>query len=221
MPGPDGLAAPAIYNAFWKQLLAHTFQDDLPEDYWPSGGDDWFEIMRRLVQQPDSAWWDDRTTPAIETRDEIFLQALAAGIGELEAALGHDPARWSWGDLHTITFHNQSLGLSGIAPLEAIFNRGPYRASGGAAAANATSWNAAVSDATAYQIVWLPSMRMIADFSDLAASLSVNTTGQSGHAYHANYADQVDLWRTIQYHPMLWTRSEIESASAYHLVLTP
>ena len=215
------LAAPAIYNVFWKHLLALTFQDDLPEDYWPSGDDNWFEIMRLLVQQPDSAWWDDRATPAIERRDDIFLQALAAGIGELEQAQGSDPARWSWGDLHTITFHNQSLGLSGIAPIEAIFNRGPYRASGGPTSPNATTWNAAASGVATYQVVWMPSMRMIADFSDLSASLSVNTTGQSGHAYHPNYADQVDLWRTIQYHPMLWERSEVESAAAHHLVLTP
>jgi penicillin amidase len=63
-----------------------------------------------------------------------------------------------WGDLHTVTFHNQSLGTSGVAPIEAIFNRGPYRASGGGSIVNATSWNSAETDSsTAYQVTWLPS----------------------------------------------------------------
>jgi hypothetical protein len=30
-----------------------------------------------------------------------------------------------------------------------------------------------------------------------------------------------DLWRTIQYRPMLWTRAAVESAAESHLTLTP
>ena len=61
------LAAPALYNAFWRATLARTFHDQLPEDYWPDGGDAWFEIMRRIVQDPNSGWWDDITTSPVET----------------------------------------------------------------------------------------------------------------------------------------------------------
>ena len=216
------LAAPALYNAFWRAVLARTFHDDLPEDYWPSGDDVWFEVMRRLVQQPDSPWWDDQATAQVETRVEIFNLAFADAVSELEEVLGRDPADWRWGDLHTTIFHHQTLGMSGVAPIEAIFNRGPYPTSGGGPIVNATSWNAADPDPlTAYQIVWLPSMRMIVDLSSLADSLSLNTTGQSGHAYHPHYVDQVDLWRNIQYHPMLWERTQVEAAAESHLRLTP
>jgi penicillin amidase len=62
---------------------------------------------------------------------------------------------------------------------------------------------------------------MIVDLSNLPVSVSLNTTGQSGHAFHHNYDDQVDLWRTIQYHPMLWDQSQVESAAKDHLVLSP
>ena len=216
------LAAPAVYNAFWRAVLARTFHDELPSDYWPDGGDAWFEIMRRLVQTPNSGWWDDITTSAVETRDDILNLSFSDAVAEVEQILGKDSSRWTWGDLHTVTFHNQSLGTSGVGPIEAIFNRGPYRTSGGGSIVNATSWNAAETDPVkAYQVAWLPSERMIVDLSNLPASVSLNTTGESGHAFNPHYDDQIDLWRTIQYHPMLWDQAQVENAAKDHLVLTP
>jgi penicillin amidase len=216
------LAAPAVYNVFWRAVLTRTFHDELPEDYWPNGGDRWFEVMRNITQTPDSSWWDDKTTPAIEKRDDILSLAFADAVAELDQLLGNNPSRWTWGDIHTTIFHNQTLGTSGIGPIEAIFNRGPYRTSGGNSIVNATSWNAAETDSkTAYQTVWLPSERMVVDMSNLSASLSVITTGESGHAFNRNYDDQIDLWRTIQYHPMLWAEQQVVEAAKDHLVLAP
>jgi penicillin amidase len=216
------LAAPAVYNAFWRAALARTFHDELPQDYWPDGSDAWFEIMRQLVQKLDNSWWDDKTTSAVERRDDILSLAFTDAVTELEQLLGKNSSRWTWGDLHTVTFHNQTLGTSGIAPIEAIFNRGPYRTSGGGSIVNATTWYAADTDPVkAYQVAWLPSMRMTVDMSNLPVSVSLNTTGQSGHAFNPNYDDQIDLWRTIQYHPMLWDQQQVEDAAKAHLVLTP
>ncbi|MGE5123029.1 MAG: penicillin acylase family protein, partial [Acidobacteriaceae bacterium] len=215
-------AAPALYNAFWRALLTRTFHDNLPKDYWPDGGDRWFEVMSRLVQNPDSAWWDDLGTAAKENRDVILTLAFSDAVAELKSSLGADPAKWTWGALHTLTFHNQSLGTSGIGLIESIFNRGPFQTAGGNSLVNNTAWDASESDAKkAYQVVTLPSERLIVDMSDLPASQSVITTGESGHTYHANYADQAELWRTIQYHPMLWGRQLVESTAKQHLVLTP
>jgi penicillin amidase len=215
-------AASAVYNTFWRAVLARTFRDELPEDYWPDGDSAWFEILRQLVQTPESEWWDDQNTPETETMDDTLTLAFSDGVAELEQLLGTNASRWTWGDLHTVIFHNQSLGTSGIAPIEAIFNRGPYRTSGGSSIVNATSSNAAETDPVkAYQVSWLPSERMIVDLSNLSASLSLNTTGQSGHAFHANYDDQIDLWRTIQYHPMLWDEKQVGEAAEEHLVLMP
>jgi penicillin amidase len=211
------LAAPALYNVFWRAVLARTFHDELPRDYWPDGGDAWFEIMRHLVQTPDSSWWDDKNTSTIEKRDDILSLAFSDAVTELEQILGKDSSRWMWGDLHTVTFHNQSLGTSGVGPIEAIFNRGPYRTSGGNSIVNATSWDATITDTVkTYQVSWLPSERMIVDLSNLPVSLSVNTTGESGHAFNSHYDDQVDLWRNI-----LWDQQQVEAAAKAHLALTP
>jgi penicillin G amidase len=209
--------AAALYQAVWKNILALTFHDDLPEDLWPDGGSRWWAVLQNISSQPESPWWDDRATPEIETRDMILRKAFSAGLAELEGLQGQDPARWNWGKLHTITFRNQTLGKSGVAPLEALFNRGPFPTAGGEAIVNATGWDAA----KGFQVDWLPSMRMIVDLSDLSQSQTIHTTGQSGHAFSPHYTDMVDLWRTIQYHPMRWDPADVQSSAEAHLRLTP
>jgi penicillin amidase len=210
----------AIFAAFWRHLLANTFHDDLPEDHYPNGGSRWIEVVRQLVEQPDSPWWDDRTIPEqVEGRDDIFTRSFTDAVDELKTTLGGDPLKWTWGDLHTLTLRNATLGESGVGLIEAIFNRGPFRTAGGESIVNATGWEPIAENP--YEVNWLPSMRMLVDLGNLGNSLLIHTTGQSGHAYHPHYADMTDLWRNIQYHPMLWGREQVEAGAEGHLRLTP
>jgi penicillin G amidase len=210
-------APAALFASFWKHLLAVTFHDELPKDEPPSGGSRWFRVLEILIEQPQDPWWDDQETPAFETRDQMLTLAFQAAVAELDSTLGNNPLDWTWGDLHQVTFQNASLGESGIAPIEALFNRGGFRTSGGPSIVNATGWDASES----YQVVSLPSMRMIVDLGNLSASLSMHTTGQSGHAYHPNYIDMADHWRKIEYHPMLWDNDQVVTAAQSHLKLVP
>ena len=131
---------------------------------------------------------------------------------------GKDPAKWpAWGELHGATLRNQPLGESGISPIEALFNRGPFATGGGESIVNATGWD--VGDS--FEVNWLPSMRMIVDLGNLSNSLTVHTTGQSGHAFDPHYIDMADLWRNIQYYPMLWNEQAITSNAEAHLRLLP
>jgi penicillin amidase len=217
--GQQGMDSPqaALFEAFWKHLMSDTFGPKLPKDMQPDGGGRWWEVVRNLVQQPDSFWWDDPKTAEKETSDAALRNAFAAGLKELQSLQGSDPAQWNWGKIHTLTFQNKTLGKSGVAPIEALFNRGPYPTAGGKSIVNATGWDTSVG----FEVDWLPSMRMIVDMSDLTKSLSVHTTGQSGHAFAPHYTDMIDMWRTIQYHPMRWDAQDIEKNSEGHLHLLP
>jgi penicillin amidase len=174
-------------------------------------------VIAGLVGQPDSPIWDDSHTPVIETRDDILLLAMADAVTEIKEQLGDDPAKWSWGALHTATFENETLGASGITPIEAIFNRGPFPTAGGDSIVNATGWDAE----QGYAVDWIPSQRMIVDLSDLGNSVSIHSTGQSGHAYHPHYIDMADMWRLIEYHPMRWTAAQVEADIEGTLTLMP
>jgi penicillin G amidase len=209
-------APAALFNAIWRHTLLLTFADELPEE-WIPGDDLGVFLLDRLLSLPGSAWWDDSRTGVAETRDAILVAAVQDALAEIEDRLGEDPARWRWGDLHTATFENETLGQSGIGPIEALFNRGPFPTAGGSAIVNATGWDAA----EGYAVDWAPSERVIMDPLDWDASQWVHTTGQSGHAFHPHYIDMADAWRTIQYAPMLWTRAAVERAAAAKLTLVP
>ncbi len=209
-------SAAAIFENFWRHLLIDTFDDDLPQRYWPDGGARWDEVMRHLPA--NSPWWDDKTTPGVtETRADILKKALVEAVKELDARYGQDPAKWRWGEEHAATFRNQTLGESGVGLIEGLFNRGPYATGGGDAIVDATGWSVI----NGYEVNWLPSMRMIVDLSNLNQSVTVHTTGESGHAYSPHYADMAPLWANLQYYPMWWDQASATGDAEGHLTLTP
>lgn len=200
----------AIFEVFWKHLLADTFHDELPEAYFPTGGDRHMAAVRDLVEQPNHSWWDDKKTAEIERRDDIFAKAFRESIAELEGTFGKDINKWNWKTLHRITFRNQSLGKSDIAPIESLFNRGSFPTSGNGETVNANRWKANKS----YEVTDIPSMRVIFDLSNLDNTIAVNSTGQSGHAYHQHYDDEIPLWLKVEYH-------ELNERSQAKLLLKP
>ncbi|MET7328723.1 penicillin acylase family protein [Nonomuraea sp. NPDC005650] len=208
----------AYFNAVWRQVLMLTFDDDLPEAARPAGGDRWYEVVRRLLDTPDDPFWDDVTTKNIkETRDDILRQALASAYQELSDRLGPEVKSWRWGDLHQLELVNGSLGTSGIAPVEALFNRGPLAVAGSKDAVNATGWNVQ----KGYAISAVPSMRMVVDLSDTDKSQWINLTGASGHAFHDNYWDQAEIWAKGDLLPMYAKPESIKKAAVHTLKLTP
>jgi penicillin amidase len=173
--------------------------------------------MRKLLDDPRSAWWDDRSTAKVETRDDILGYALADGYTLLHNRLGKDPSTWTWGGIHTLALRNATFGNSGIGPIEWLFNPDIEGVSGGDAIVNATGWDAA----DGYEVDAVPSMRMIVDLSNLDESRWIQLTGNSGHAFHPNYDDQFELWRGGQNLPMRWNLDTIKSEATDTLTLAP
>ena len=95
-----------------------------------NAGDQYWEVVRTLWRRPNDPWWDDVATPQKEDRDQTVTAALQAAAGQLENDQGSDPTAWNWGEAHTVSAVNQTLGKSGIAPIERIFNRGPLPVGG-------------------------------------------------------------------------------------------
>ncbi|HEX2291374.1 MAG TPA: penicillin acylase family protein, partial [Pseudonocardiaceae bacterium] len=140
-----------------------------PDQAQPDGGDRWFEVVRKLMDQPDSDWWKTPkagTRPAAVNRDQLFRRALIDARWELTAKLGKDIDTWTWGRLHRLFLKNQTLGTEGPGFVQYALNRGPWELSGGEATVNATGWNAA----GGYGVVWVPSMRMVVNLGDLDKS---------------------------------------------------
>ena len=142
----------------------------------------------------------------MESSSDILRSATIEAHTEVTELLG-DPGGWRWGDLHVTSFENQTLGQSGIGPIEALFNRSaPRDVGGGAAIVNATSWAATLG----YETLATPSMRFVVDMADPGAALAIHAPGQSGHAFHANYADLIDDWADGEMRPLPFTPGDLE-----------
>ncbi|MEO3976167.1 penicillin acylase family protein [Streptomyces sp. CAU 1734] len=186
----------------------------------PDGGDRWFEVVRKIVEDEDNAWWRsprNRNDQATDTRDELFERAMKDARWELTAELGKDISSWSWGRLHQLNLTNQTLGKEGPGPLRYLLNRGPWNLGGGEAAVNATGWNAAAG----YDVVWVPSMRMVVNVGEWDKSNWINLTGASGHAYSAHYTDQTDKWANGELLDWSFTEKAVETNTVDTLTLKP
>ncbi|MFK3677243.1 penicillin acylase family protein [Microbacterium sp. NPDC090218] len=207
--------AAAYANVLWSNLVQNIFaerEQPLPSD----GQGRLFTVVADMLEDPSDPLWRNHEIDVDSMESMLSLSAEEA-YDELSALQGEDVSRWNWGDLHAITLTSDTLGSSGIAPIEALFNRGPYPVSGGASVVNATGWELGVSYAT----TTVPSMRMVIDLSDFDASTWNHLTGSSGHAFHEHYTDQTADWAAGIQTPWASSPKAVKAATVDTLVLTP
>ena len=217
--GTDSAAA-AYFAAVWKTLLRLTFWDEMPHGYEPDGGARWLEVVKTLLDQPDSPWWDDRTTVGVvEGRDEILTRALVSARRELTVKLGKNASEWRWGALHSAAPQHPVLGGPSLPALvRRLVNPSPIGVAGGSALVDATSWDAS---AGSFTVTSAPSMRMVVDLGNLDGSTWVTLTGTSGHPASVHYTDQFDAWANGRTFPWPFTPAAVATEERDRLTLRP
>jgi penicillin amidase len=219
---------------FEYRLHRNIWDDDLgplARDY--VGSPYAWRVVESLIDEPTSAWWDDVTTPPLDTQAEIVHRSLDEAGRLLSAALGA-PSSWTWGRLHTATFAEGTLGSSGIGPLEWYFNDGPHAVPGAAGAINNTYYRFSrayadpldpgvepVDADRVFEVTNLPSYRLVIDMSDLDGARIVTTTGQSGNPFDRHYNDLIGPWKNGASVPLPFTTEAVDAAAAQSLVLRP
>ena len=215
-PAPS--AAAAYFNAVWRQLLLQTFGDELPDAVPIDGRERWFEVVRSIIDEPDSHWWDDVDTDGVrETRDDVLRQAMRDARDELTRLQSRRATRWTWGHQHTLQLDEPFVGDSDLGLVRRLVNRGGWRVGGSGVAVNATGWDAR----EGFEVTTAPSMRMVVSLADLDDSTWVNLTGASGHPFNAHYTDQTGLWAAGRTLPWAFTQKAVEDAAEDVLVLRP
>jgi penicillin amidase len=225
----------AAYMAWEYRVLRALFDDELgplARDY--VGSTSSWVALERALGDGDDPWWDDTTTSDVhETADEVVASAMDRAGAEMRAAFG-DPAGWTWGRMHTVTFREATLGSSGIAPLEWYFNSGPTAVDGADGAVDASYYRLRrgypdpedpdfrpVGMDGLFTVTNLPSYRLVMDMSDLDGARIVITTGQSGQPFDRHYADQIGPWINGTTLPLPFTPAAIEVATVATLTLEP
>jgi penicillin amidase len=172
-----------------------------------------------------STLWDDRTTEAVETRDEILLRALTDGLTFLEGRFSSpDQTNWLWGRIHQMRmdhFFNQG-GISS-------FNLGPFAAPGGRFTVNPADYSL---NANTFVFAGGPSMRsvVVLDPAGIRAvnSLPGGSNGNPGSITDFNrinaakhYGDHVPGWLNGETFELHVSRAAVAEATRRHLRFVP
>ncbi|UJP09483.1 penicillin acylase family protein [Microbacterium sp. KUDC0406] len=208
-------AAAAYANVLWSNLVQDIFAER--EKPLPiTGQGRLFTVVGAMLENPDDPLWTNGKL-GVDGMDEMLAHAAEQAYTELAGLQGESITRWNWGSLHALTLRSATLGKSGIAPIEMLFNRGPYTVSGGASVVNATGWMLGESYAT----TTVPSMRMVVDLEEFDRSSWIHLTGASGHAFNEHYTDQTEDWAAGRQDHWVFSRKAVAKAAVDTLVLTP
>jgi penicillin amidase len=215
-----GSAGASVYEVWYWLLLDETLGDELGPDVlteYRTVGLSQAPAIVELMKHPDDPLFDNRWTPAVEHRDDVVRRSLTRAVVWLTDRYGDDPAKWTYGRVHSMTFVHAPLGQSGIAPLERLFNSKTVPARG-----NAFTVDAATPDYTKpFAVVFGTAQRMIVDLSDLEASTWVNSTGQNGQLWNRHREDQIPKWEAVEDYPMHFSEAAVRAHPEDRLTLVP
>jgi penicillin amidase len=130
-----------------------------------------------LLRDSMSIWWDDRKTPAVETRDELIAQVMKSALDSTIAQHGAATSDgWRWDKVR----HANILHLTRLP----AFSRLDIPVQGG----NATLWPSTGDGHHG------PSWRMVVEMSTPRKAWAIYPGGQSGNPLSAHYDDRIDKW---------------------------
>lgn len=214
--------AAAVYAVFRNELVRASHAEALGESLpallgvgpHPVVGPVWsaYFLQTSRVLARVSAWAESASADHGAHVEDDVQRAFRSSVRFLRRRLGRDPTGWQWGRLHPLAFQHP---LSSRKPLGLLFDVPSFPWGGdletvraGGHAAGALHGGGPVS---AY--------RFIADCSDWDATLSCIPGGQSGQRGSPHYADQVDAWRKVAYHPLAFSKPAVSRVARHTLVL--
>jgi penicillin amidase len=149
-------------------------------------------VQALFLGRMPQAWFDDVSTPQVEDRHAILQRALAAAWEHATARFGADPQGWDLAQLQSITLDHP---LGSLPVLGKRLSRGPFplAGSGTTVAAAFAGWRGQAPHER-LDVLEGPSMRLLQDAADPAATLSILPGGQSAHPFDDHYDDQLPLY---------------------------
>lgn len=224
----ENSTAASIFDAFFINFTRNTLKDDLGDAAYQNFVIHELIPVRTLAElvQDSSAFFDDISTPEIESREDIVLKSMQDAIFFLSDSLGTEPFEWRWEQLHTITFKPPLFSQAAEDPsspsalkliVDNVLSKGPYPVKGHGMSIN----NGQYSWDKPFEMVLGPSVRRVVDFSDLGKTKSVLPTGQSGNPLSSHFGDQTELWLNAQYRTFYQDSSFFKQADFRTMRLVP
>ncbi len=174
--------APLVVAAWQREFLPLAFSSRLGMQFSEWAGNRPVVILE-LLRGPDSACEGGSCS-------DLAVRAFTAAAEWLNSELGPDRSRWQWSDLHYVEQEHAVLGSSPLASLANL----RIANGGGAYTVNAARYDLMGSEHPFRQTEG-PGYRAVMDLGDPAASVFMQSTGQSGNLLSAHYRDLQEDWR--------------------------
>ncbi len=206
-----------IYTRFRIALMRLAMQDELGKSLYKN-----FQFgflmdrsIWKILDNPDSPWWDNINTSRRETREELIATAWRETIQFLKKRFGENTADWAW-EFDVKMVHEHPLGK--VSPLDKLFNVGPLPSEAGIEAINNLKF---VLNGDDLKVMMGPSTRRVIDFSDPNKSWGILPTGQSGIVSDEHYDDQALDYALGKFRRHYTTPQAVQENLASELVFTP
>lgn len=205
-------AAAAVYEMYSRRLFTAVREASIPAAARTSIPNSFVSTKRMIdwLYAPDGRFGADPT----KGRDTLVVAAFEAGVADITARFGPDPAAWKWGDEklhHALIKHPLSDVVN--AETRKKLEVGPFPRGGDGTTVSATGGQD--------NQVAGGSLKIVADPENWDNSVGLNTPGQSGNPDDPHYRDLFELWARGRYFPVAYSRSKVESVAEKTTTLAP
>ena len=205
----DGRATVESVRMTFLEFTRRTLLYNLLRAHLGENVDSYYEWMRggvflEWVLSERPARW---LPAAFHNYDDLLISSAEVAVHHIADAAGVDVSeRWQWGAFNQLRM-NHPLGRDRI--LHRLLSIGPVPISG------------SIYSVKQIARTYGPSMRFVADLSNLDNSLMNVTLGESGQFLSPNYKDQFDTWYNGRGIPSRFTDAAEKPTEIHHLRLLP
>jgi penicillin amidase len=144
-------------------------------------------------------------------------KALASALDEVELSSGKDPARWSWGRTHRLSYgHPLAAGLPPLLARRLLFR--PVELPGEWHTLDVAGFRL---DGEDDAVVHIPSARIIVDLASPDAARLALPLGQSGQILDRHARDQQRRWASVRDYPLPFTPDAVKDATISTMSFVP
>lgn len=204
--------APTVFEFFVINFARNLLSDELADLYSDLTMTVKDYYIYKILSLGADEWVDDINTPVKETLDDIILKTFKDCVKDLTAQYGADPAKWKWGEIHTITFEHP---MAAVKILDRIFNLNSktYGIGGSGYTVSPYKYKAG------FKSYHGASQRHIFNTANWDESLTVIPTGISGVPASEFYLSQTEAYINGRFYKDAFSEVAVKAAAKYKLVL--